>query len=127
MRRGSHIKVSRVFYDHHGIYLGDSMVMHLSGPTKINPSPLQLISSKLAISSARGGDPIVRIDNLDSFSKGGSVKIVQEPSSYTECKEVLHRAFSQYKVFGYSMVENNCEHFCNWCFGKEMKSKQVEN
>jgi len=104
------------------------MVIHLSGSMKANPSPLQRISSMLAVSSGSGGgDPIIRIDRLDVFSKGGSVKVVQEPLSYTECKEVLLRAYSKYKVFGYSLVENNCEHFCNWCFGKKQKSKQVEN
>lgn len=104
------------------------MVIHLSGSLRANPSPLQRISNMLTVSSSSGGgDPLVRIDKLDAFSQGGSVKVVQEPLSYTESKEVLLRAFSKYKVFGYSLIENNCEHFCSWCYGKEHRSKQVEN
>jgi len=129
MQSGSHIKVSRLLYDHHGIYLGNSVVIHLSGSVRPNPSSLQRISHKFAVSSSGSfgvGDAIIRIDRLDAFSQGLPVKVVQQPRSDTERKEVLLRAYSKYKTFGYSLIKNNCEHFCYWCYGKK-KSKQVTN
>jgi hypothetical protein len=105
---GDHIYVkrNRRFYDHHGIYIGDGKVIHVTGSLR----------EKV--------DPEVRETDLPKFLKGGI------PSRYIYGKrlsasETIHLAKKHLHDGSYSMLWNNCEHFATYCVTGKKKSRQV--
>ena len=103
---GSHLVSPRRFYLHHGIYLGGGEVVHYSGFS----------------SSFRAG-PVEVID-LERFASGRPVWVVQEPRQFCD-EEVVRRARSRVGESRYSVLSNNCEHFCSWCISGKSCSAQV--
>ena len=98
---GSHLKTCRVFYEHHGIYIGEGLVIHY----------------------AFDG---ITVDTLSKFSRGERVKEVPHPESPYTGEEIRKRAFSRLGEDEYDLLVNNCEHFANWCCTGEAESEQVE-
>lgn len=103
---GAHLVSPRAFYLHHGIYLGAGEVVHYSGFS----------------SSFRAG-PVEVID-LERFAAGRPVWFVQEVREYSDA-EVVSRARSRVGESRYSVLSNNCEHFCNWCISGNSCSAQI--
>ena len=105
---GDHICVRRTgrFYTHHGIYVGDGTVIHVTG------------------SMREKVDPQVRETNLSGFLKGGTLKRrkYKERLPASETVRIARRHISDRS---YSMIWNNCEHFATYCATGKRKSKQV--
>lgn len=107
---GSHLKVARMGYSHHGIYLGNGYVIHYAGLCEgLKSAPIE-------------------ITTLDTF-QGKAKKI--EVVSYEGIKcfspeKIIERAMSRLGEDSYHLVTNNCEHFASWCITGLAESKQVK-
>ena len=97
---GSHLKTDRVLYQHHGVYIGEGLVIHY----------------------AFDG---ITVDTVERFSSGGPIELVPHPGSPYTGEEIRGRAFSRLGEDEYDLVANNCEHFANWCCTGETVSEQV--
>lgn len=116
--KGDHIRVKRKkgLYFHHGIYISDNEVIHLTGD-----------------SIFRWDIPKPECTSLDKFLDGGKVEVRE----YTEKQEYLRQnvdtivenARKLYKKGpkGYHLLWNNCECFANSCvFFKDLE-ESVKN
>jgi hypothetical protein len=63
---------------------------------------------------------------LRRFSMGRPVRIVEHCESQYSPQEIVQRARSRAGENQYRVLENNCEHFCNWCISGRSRSIQVE-
>ena len=115
---GDQIRVNRGLYFHHGIYVSNDEVIQYASPkgSEIAPETALIIKT-----------------SLDTFLNGGIVEVREYNSS--ELKEVRSKdeivKFAESKLgtgLGeYSLIDNNCEHFSNYCaFGKKV-SNQVDD
>ena len=115
---GDQIRVNRGLYFHHGIYVSNDEVIQYASPkgSEISPETALIIKT-----------------SLDTFLNGGIVEVREYNSS--ELKEVRSKdeivKFAESKLgtgLGeYSLIDNNCEHFSNYCaFGKKV-SNQVDD
>lgn len=105
---GAHLKVARMGYTHHGIYIGNGQVIHYAGFCE-------------AFKSAP-----VEITSLEKFQ--GSAKKIKVVSYDTPCfspQEIVRRAKSRLHEDKYHLLRNNCEHFATWCVTGKSVSKQV--
>lgn len=105
---GDHIYVKRSgrFYKHHGIYMGDGKVIHVSGSVREKVSPE------------------VRESDLSLFLKGKSPKKMKYHTRLP-ASETIRTAKKLLRDGSYSMVLNNCEHFAAYCATGKKKSMQV--
>jgi hypothetical protein len=105
---GDHIRVRRKrrFYTHHGIYVGDGKVIHVTGS----------IREKV--------DPQVRETDLSRFLKGGTLRQRKYKERLPE-SETVRIAKRHISDKSYSMIWNNCEHFATYCATGKRKSRQV--
>jgi hypothetical protein len=105
---GSHLVTPRRGYLHHGIYVGDGMVVHYAGlATGLHRGPVEEV-------------PLAR------FTGGRPVWVKSQAPSSFQCPEVIQRARSRVGEDCYRLLTNNCEHFCEWCLHGEHRSYQVE-
>jgi hypothetical protein len=139
MKRGDHIKVWRLGYTHHGIYIGGGWVIHFTGE----------VWAKLAGVKK----PRVQRDRLSTFRGDSKVEVVRYltpkdvqflfshlidgelgPEGAAELlsfrcastpDEVVARAKSRLGEEGYDLIWNNCEHFATECVTGEGFSDQV--
>ena len=103
---GAHLVSPRGFYLHHGIHLGGGEVIHYSGFSgSFKAGPVEVIG-------------------LEHFASGRPVWIVQEPCEFP-ADQVVSRARSRLGERRYSVLSNNCEHFCSWCIHGKSCSAQV--
>lgn len=105
--RGDHLRSPRTGYTHHGICIGDGLVIHYAG---------------FAREMASGA---IEIASLDEFAGGNPVEVVPHPSRRHSRSESVDRAFRRLGEDWYNLVLNNCEHFVNWCIDGEHASPQV--
>ena len=106
---GAHLISPRCGYNHHGIYVGNSKVVHYAG---------------LAGSFHFGA---VEEANIACFAAGQTVWTEPNPCpSYTGV-ETVARARSRLGENRYNLLTNNCEHFCAWCLYGQSRSKQVHD
>lgn len=105
---GDHLKSSRIFYTHHGIYAGDQYVIHYSG-----------------LSDSEQDGPIEEV-TLDEFCLGNDYEVVTHNNRKYSKKESTDRARSRVGEDAYSTTGNNCEHFVNWCIDGDHKSTQAD-
>lgn len=87
--KGDHIYVYRIGYSHHGIYDGAGNVYEYQ-------------------------DGIVKINDLDTFSKGSQVYVYDEKAIYSP-NEIVARAQSRLGENEYNLIYNNCQNFATWC------------
>lgn len=100
LRYGEHLYVSRVFYQHHGIYVGGHSVIHY----------------------LRHG---ITLTGLEEFSRGNRVHTIFHPGA--DYPQAVERAYSRLFEDKYDIVFNNCETFVNWCFtGKNISYQVIE-
>jgi len=110
-RRGDHIHAGYPWTPHHdGIYLGDGLVIHLTGGT---PD-----SGKAAA--------CVQIDSLTRFAAGRPVT-VRRYSGAHDPEDIVARAMSRLGEGDYNLIFNNCQHFARWCATGDHESEQVRS
>jgi hypothetical protein len=107
-RLGAHIISPRRGYLHHGIYIGNGRVVHYAG---------------LAYGLFRGP---VEEATLAQFARGRSVWTRWRRPAAFDGMEIVRRALSRVGEDRYQILQNNCEHFCEWCTHGESRSYQVE-
>jgi hypothetical protein len=107
-QRGDHIHTGTPGGLHHdGIYLGDNLVIHLTG--------------------GEGGGKAnarVRIDSLAVFACGRPVTI-RRYAGHHDPDAIIARAMSKLGEGNYHLVFNNCQHFARWCATGDHRSEQV--
>lgn len=115
-QRGDHIRVSRGVYNHHGIYVSHSEVIHFSSKDDDN---------------LLGDGNEVILTSLSQFLRTGilEVKIYNndELKDLYPVNEIVRWAKDSLGDSGYNIVFNNCEHFANWCTLGRFHSQQVSN
>lgn len=108
---GSHLKVARLGYTHHGIYIGDNKVIHYAGFCETFKS-----------------GPIEIADLTKFQGKAKKIKVVNyHGNEKFSPAEIVERAFSKLGENNYDLFRNNCEHFAHWCVTGIFHSKQVSN
>ncbi|MCS7305036.1 MAG: lecithin retinol acyltransferase family protein [Thermoguttaceae bacterium] len=103
LQKGDHVFVSYGVYTHHGIYIGDGQVVHLTKEKG------QVVQSSLK--EFCDGRPLMVVDYEHS----------DDPST------VVSRAVSRIGQKEYNLFAGNCEHFATWCKTGQAKSLQVES
>jgi hypothetical protein len=106
---GAHMVTPRRGYTHHGIYVGAGRVVQYGG-----------LSWRLR----RG--PVEEVP-LSQFSQGRPVLVRVAESHWFEQHEVVRRARLRLGEDRYSVLTNNCEHFCEWCVRGQPRSYQVDD
>lgn len=107
-RVGDHLAANRDLYEHHGIYVGDGMVIHFTATTR------------------RIQDATIRLDTVERFARRSPVRVVEYAQSFPSATVVL-RAQGYLGKDGYNLFANNCEHFARWCKTGDHESQQVRN
>jgi hypothetical protein len=104
---GAHLVTVRDGYSHHGIYVGGGKVVHYAGLcTTLHRGPVEEVA-------------------LERFAAGRDILVVQDPQRRYSCIEAVQRARSRLGENRYSLLTNNCEHFCTWCIEGVARSEQV--
>jgi hypothetical protein len=115
-KRGDHIRVSRMIYYHHGVYISDDEVIHFTGQDSDNV--LEWSQNE-----------VIRT-GLDSFLRGGGLEVKEysedELDDLYPVEHIVHYARGCLGDRGYNLIINNCEHFANMCTCGRYRSKQVE-
>lgn len=106
---GAHIVTPRRGYTHHGIYVGAGTVVQYGGLSwALRPGPVEEVP-------------------LSRFSQGRPVWVRVVDSHWFDQHEVVRRARLRLGEDRYSVLTNNCEHFCEWCVRGEHRSYQVDD
>jgi Lecithin retinol acyltransferase len=106
---GAHMVTPRRGYTHHGIYVGGDMVVQYGG---------------LSWGLRRG--PVEEVP-FSQFSQGRQVWVRIVESPWFDPHEVVRRARLRLGEDRYSVLSNNCEHFCEWCVRGQHRSYQVDD
>lgn len=104
---GAHLVTPRRGYTHHGIYVGDGMVVHYVG-----------------LANGLQSGPTGETD-ISSFCAGRGLKFKTYTNSF-DPSEIVRRARSRLSEANYGVFNNNCEHFCLWCCLGDHRSPQVD-
>jgi len=104
---GTELIVEPFGYRHHGIYVGEGRVIHYAGWI-----------------SYRGG--LVEEIPLAQFAGRYRIRIGRAPAGSKQGADVVRRARSRLGERRYNLLNNNCEHFCNWSQTGVSRSSQVE-
>ena len=105
---GAHLVTPRLGYEHHGIHVGGGQVEHYSGFCR----------------GARRG-PVEEV-TLAEFRRGRGFRIQVHRGGFFAPREIVERARARVGESRYSLVANNCEHFCEWCVNDRRRSRQVD-
>ena len=111
LRRGDHIRAGYPWTARHdGIYLGDGLVIHLTGGTP------------------DGGKAAARVqtDSLARFA-GGRPVTVRRYSGAHDPEDIVDRAMSRLGEGNYNLIFSNCQHFARWCATGDHESDQVRS
>ena len=131
-------KVTYVLYTHHGIGIGNGLVIHYSGFADLNNVKIKDIAKEVKIAidaklnksdevkSSDKADPVSVTSVKKNFVNEKKVIIVEHKNPKFTRAEVVHRAFSRLGENEYKLLLENCEHFTNWAILDESKSNQVE-
>jgi hypothetical protein len=106
---GAHMVTPRRGYTHHGIYVGGGRVVQYGG---------------LSWGLRRG--PVEEVP-LAQFSQGRPVWVRVVGAHWFDRHEVVRRARLRLGEDRYSVLTNNCEHFCEWCVRGQHRSYQVDD
>jgi hypothetical protein len=104
---GAHVVTLRRGFTHHGIYVGRGAVVQYGGLARgLRKAPVEEVL-------------------LTEFADGYPVWVRSEGSRRFDGDAVVSRARSRLGEDRYSVLKNNCEHFCEWCIRGEPHSYQV--
>jgi cell wall-associated NlpC family hydrolase len=108
LRPGAHLVSPRLGYSHHGIYVGNGLVVHHGGFERgLRIGPVEVIS-------------------IERFARGRQLRVLEEGAPHFDAAEIAQRAMSRIGEDSYRILTNNCEHFCEWCVHAEVRSYQVD-
>ena len=109
---GDHLVSPRLGFEHHGLYLGNQLVMHYAG----------------GVSTSGAGEPdgVERV-SMATFTQGNIFRVESHPYRRFTHDEAITRAWLRLGEQRYHPAFNNCEHFVNWCFNGFKTSSQVNN
>jgi hypothetical protein len=94
-------------FTHHGIYVGRDAVVQYGGLARgLRRAPVEEVP-------------------LAEFALGYPVWIRSAQAARFDGDTVASRARSRVGEDRYSLLRNNCEHFCEWCVRGEPRSYQV--
>lgn len=119
-RFGDHIKVRRLYgvYSHHGVYIGNSNVLHLTGDPKRG----------VPVLSYGEGMASVKIDNISDFENGSKALVVKcAPRDLDKSLFICETTDLLGKDKYYNLILHNCEHFANQITDNGEKSDQVRS
>ena len=131
---GDHVFVDRsVFgvklYEHHGIYVGDDMVVHYNGLARgivFEKSCFEEILSNVVPLDKRNIAK-VEMTSLEEFASGDTWQIKEHANAPFSSQDIALCAKARVGEQKYNLLINNCEHFCNECVFGEHVSEQVQN
>lgn len=131
---GDHVFVDRsVFgiklYEHHGIYVGDDMVVHYNGLARgivFEKSCFEEILSNVVPLDKRNVAK-VEMTSLEEFASGDTWQIKEHANAPFSGQDIALCAKARVGEQKYNLLINNCEHFCNECVFGEHVSEQVQN
>lgn len=131
---GDHVFVDRsVFgiklYEHHGIYVGDDMVVHYNGLARgivLEKSCFEEILSNVVPLDKRNIAK-VEMTSLEEFASGDIWQIKEHANAPFSGADIALCAKARVGEQKYNLLINNCEHFCNECVFGEHVSQQVQN
>ena len=131
---GDHIFVDRSvlsikLYEHHGIYVGDNMVVHYNGLARgivFEKSCFEEILSNVVPLDKRNVAK-VEMTSLEEFASGDTWQIKEHTNAPFSGQDIALCAKSRVGEQKYNLLINNCEHFCNECVFGEHVSEQVQN
>ena len=116
-------------YEHHGIYVGDDMVVHYNGLARgivLEKSCFEEILSNVVPLDKRNIAK-VEMTSLEEFASGDVLQVKKHADAPFSGQEVALRAKERIGEQKYNLIINNCEHFCNECVFGEHVSQQVQN
>lgn len=106
---GAHVVTPRRGYTHHGIYVGEGKVVHYGGLSwGLRPGRVEEVP-------------------FSQFSRGRPVWVRITEAPWFDQHEVIRRARLRLGEDRYSVLTNNCEHFCEWCVRGLHRSYQVDH
>ena len=107
---GSHLKVARLGYSHHGVYLGNGMVIHYASLCEgLKSAPVEVTTLAVFQGKAKKVE-VVSYAGIKCFSPD----------------QIIKRAMSRLGENKYHLITNNCEHFASWCITGIAESQQVK-
>lgn len=114
---GDIIFTDRGIYKHYGVYIGHGQVIHFAGPKghETDPTKADII-----------------LTSIEDFLRGDELSVEFEPENFKyksfPPSEIVRRAKSKIGTEKgyYNLVDNNCEHFANWCKYDVKFSRQVD-
>lgn len=104
LQRGDHVYTYRTVvnaYTHHGIYVGDGMLVHYAGLSR-NGTGSSICLGLGEFRSENGEERKIYIAKY-------------KPDARYSREEIVKRAMSRLGEDDYSVIFNNCEHFASWC------------
>ena len=134
LKIGDHVFVDRSvlgikLYEHHGIYVGDDMVVHYNGLAHgivLEKSCFEEILSNVVPLDKRNIAK-VEMTSHEEFASGDVLQVKKHADAPFSGQEVALRAKERIGEQKYNLIINNCEHFCNECVFGEHVSEQVQN
>ena len=120
LQAGTVIRVSRGLYDHYGVYIGKSKVIHFSDGI-IKKDTLRKFSNYSKVKkSIQGGNPFLAgyaiMPRYDIEVEVTVDVMAFDPDYLSEISndDCVERACSLLGCDGYNLFQNNCEHFAIW-------------
>ncbi|ALR90486.1 lecithin retinol acyltransferase family protein [Clostridium butyricum] len=114
--KGDHVKVNRVLYTHHGVYISIDEVIHFTGSE--DDSILDWSQNEVIKTG------------LEYFLRGGQIEVKEytddELKDVYPVEHIVAYARACLGDRGYNLIFNNCEHFANTCTLGRFRSNQVE-
>jgi len=96
-------------YTHYGIDLGEGKVAHFQADSYWDRHKSTIV-----------------VASMEEFAKDGHVKVLKDVEYLYSRDEVVERAYQVIgsSFGGYSILDNNCEHFALWCATGSKDAKQ---
>ena len=124
---GDHIKVKRLLYTHHGIYVSDCRVIDFSGGRDIFEKPRALVQARTLKEFEGKRGKAEKVPLTERFL--GGLGFWPPPEWNHSPEEVVLRAEALCQVAAtqgaYRLSGSNCEHVANWCKSGAHESRQV--
>ena len=103
---GDHLVVDFGLYRHHGIACGTGTVIHFGrGVFDLENAVVEQV-------------------DIETFCQGRPIVVANTKTNF-ELDEIVIRAAGRIGDRGYDLLDNNCEHFANWCRSGENESQQA--
>ena len=112
---GDHIRVQMGALYHHAIYIGNDEVIQFGHPFDYQKSASNVFVIKSPI---------------DDFLRGGFLEVRvydrKERKKKRKPEEIVQEAYRHLGEGGYHILNNNCEHFANYCVFGVKFSEQID-